>query len=108
MTVSLTEGDITYTTAADRCDGFFKTMTGDDRREYEKKQVSQAKSTVIKFTKWLNNKYNKKVSVYSSDLGSNAFPDANNMKLARENKIDFDKIFTEICLNLFNFQGNML
>jgi hypothetical protein len=95
--IPTTEGNhVTYTTAVDRCDGFFKQIVGDDRREYENKQVSSSKSTVIEFTKWFNNKYDKNVSVYSADLGSNSFPNSTNMKLAQENNIDFDKIFTKI------------
>ena len=94
--IPTTEGDVTYTTVADRCDGFFLTKTRDERRAYESAKVSKARSTVIKFTDWFNRKYDKKVGVYTADLGSNAFPNSTNMKLAQENKIDFDKIFTKI------------
>jgi hypothetical protein len=85
-----------YTTAEERCDAYYETISGDARRQHEQEQVDLAKSTVIKFTSWFNKKYKKNVGVYSANLNSNSFPNKSQIGLAGNNNITFDSIFTKL------------
>lgn len=88
----------TYKTASQRCDGYFKHLKGDQRRDYETNKVNTAKDTVIRFTKWFNKKFKKNIHAYSADLDSNSFPNVKQLKAAHDNDVNYDNIFQELKL----------